>query len=64
MNDTDACPRCGGRFHCGVNDAAPCACTAFTLDATALAELRERYTNCLCMACLSELATKEKAGPV
>ena len=25
---SDRCPRCGGGFHCGMNDAAPCACTA------------------------------------
>ena len=40
---SDRCPRCGGGFHCGANDAAPCACTALQLDAAALAELRARY---------------------
>ena len=65
MNDTDTCPRCGGAFHCGANDAAPCACTTIRLDAATLAGLRERYTACLCLRCLAELATaKEKAGPV
>jgi hypothetical protein len=39
-----------------MNDAAPCACTALVLDAPTLAALRERYVDCLCLACLGELA--------
>jgi len=50
------CPRCGGAFHCGANDAAPCACTAVKLDTAVLAALRERYDGCLCLACLREMA--------
>jgi hypothetical protein len=61
---SDVCPRCGRGFHCGVSDAAPCACTTVSLNAATLAELRRRYTRCLCMACLAQLAAKEKAGPV
>jgi hypothetical protein len=53
----DLCPRCGRAFHCGMNDAAPCACTSRVLDAPTLAALRERYVGCLCLACLGELAT-------
>jgi Cysteine-rich CWC len=53
---SDHCPRCGGGFHCGANDAAPCACTAVQLDAVALAELRVRFAACLCLACLREIA--------
>jgi hypothetical protein len=67
MNDeaSDVCPRCGGGFHCGVNDAAPCACTTIALSAETLAELRATYTRCLCLRCLAELAAdKKKAGPV
>jgi len=52
----DRCPRCGGAFHCGANDAAPCACTALPLDAVTLTELRARYTGCLCLACLRQIA--------
>lgn len=55
---SDRCPRCGQAFHCGMNDAAPCACTALALDATTLAALRERYVGCLCLACLGELAAE------
>jgi len=63
MSDTDVCPRCGGAFHCGVNDTAPCACTTIKLDAATLAELRERYSSCLCLRCLAEVAAHEKGRP-
>jgi Cysteine-rich CWC len=51
----ERCARCGGAFHCGANDAVPCACTTIALDATVLAALRERYAGCLCLACLGEV---------
>jgi len=56
------CPRCGGEFHCGANDAAPCACTAVRLEATVLAALREGYAGCLCLVCLRELAIDPAAA--
>jgi hypothetical protein len=59
----DRCPRCGGDFHCGMNDAAPCACTGLTLDAALLQQLRERYSGCLCLRCLRELATSAAITP-
>lgn len=51
----DRCPRCGGSFHCGMNDTGPCACTGIRLDAALLQRLRERYTGCLCLRCLQAL---------
>jgi len=53
---TDRCPRCGGSFHCGIDDAGPCACTRITLDAATQQQLRERYAGCLCLRCLQALA--------
>ena len=52
----DLCPRCGGGFHCGVADAAPCPCTRVALDAATLARLRQRFAGCLCPRCLGDLA--------
>ena len=49
------CPRCGGGFHCGVNDDSPCPCTTVTLDAATQAALRARYDGCLCLRCLRSL---------
>ncbi|GAB4567007.1 MAG: cysteine-rich CWC family protein [Rhizobacter sp.] len=54
MSDA-ACPRCGGAFHCGANDTAPCPCGNFTLSASTTQRLREQYGSCLCMACLAQL---------
>jgi hypothetical protein len=53
---TDRCPRCGGTFHCGVNDAPPCACTGVTLDAALRRQLQARWRGCLCLSCLRALA--------
>ncbi|MBC7483586.1 MAG: cysteine-rich CWC family protein [Rhizobacter sp.] len=52
----DRCPRCGGTFHCGARDAAPCPCGGVSLDAATQTLLRERYTACLCLTCLRQLA--------
>lgn len=58
------CPRCGGGFRCGADDAEPCACTTMTLDAAVLLDLRRRYDGCLCLRCLeSEAAAAADDGP-
>ncbi len=61
---TDTCPRCGGAFHCGARDAAPCACTTLRLDAALLAALRGRWRGCLCLRCLAALAAGAPLEPV
>lgn len=55
-----ACPRCGGPFACGVgaDRATPCWCAAVDLGKERLAELRARYPDCLCAACLRALAAE------
>jgi hypothetical protein len=53
------CPRCGGGFHCGAQDASPCACTGLTLSAALQRDLRARYQGCLCLACLRSLSAAE-----
>jgi hypothetical protein len=63
MSADDRCPRCGDSFHCGMNDAAPCACSRLALDPVLLADLRTRYTGCLCMRCLAALAAQPPSGP-
>jgi hypothetical protein len=57
------CPRCGEPFHCGVDGAAPCACTVPKLSATQQQSLRERYRGCLCLRCLHALASGEALHP-
>ena len=60
----DRCPRCAGGFHCGANDAAPCACTELKLDTATLAQLRQQFKGCLCLSCLRELATAHEAATI
>jgi hypothetical protein len=57
------CERCGGPFHCGANDAEPCACTTVALDAATLVQLRATYEGCLCLRCLAELAAGGGVSP-
>jgi hypothetical protein len=59
----DRCPRCGGGFHCGVNDEAPCPCTSLTLAAATQAALRQRYSGCLCLRCLQLLRDEALMSP-
>jgi Cysteine-rich CWC len=48
------CSRCGGRFSC--KQEAGCWCATVRIEPAKLAELRARYADCLCEACLRELA--------
>ena len=52
------CPRCGGPFACGAgaDRATPCFCVAIALSAERLAELRAKWSDCLCADCLAMLA--------
>ena len=52
------CPRCGGAFACGVgaDRATPCFCMSIRLGAERLAELRAKWSDCLCAGCLATLA--------
>jgi Cysteine-rich CWC len=58
------CPLCAGGFHCGANDAEPCACNLVQLDDATLADLRARYTGCLCLICLREIAASTQRPEV
>lgn len=59
----DRCPRCGGAFHCGMHDAAPCACTTLTLATATLDDLRDRYAGCVCLRCLTAIAAGASVEP-
>jgi hypothetical protein len=54
------CPRCGGPFACGADGdrATPCFCVSYALGAARLAELRARWSDCLCADCLATLASR------
>jgi hypothetical protein len=48
------CSRCGAAFLC--RQAEGCWCGGVRVDAAMLAEIRERYADCLCEECLRALA--------
>ena len=52
------CPRCGAAFACGVgaDPATPCFCVGYRLGSERLAELRAKWSDCLCAGCLATLA--------
>jgi hypothetical protein len=52
------CPRCGAPFACGVgaDRATPCFCAGHALGGQRLSELRAKWSDCLCAACLATLA--------
>jgi hypothetical protein len=51
------CPRCGGDFGCGaLRLDQPCPCSTVTLAPALQALLRQRWSSCLCLACLGALA--------
>jgi hypothetical protein len=54
-NEENSCPRCGNPFICKPGDIANCLCYAITLNGEERAFIGERYTGCLCYACLKEL---------
>ncbi|MDH0866850.1 cysteine-rich CWC family protein [Mitsuaria sp. GD03876] len=62
--DNTACPRCGGGFHCGVEDGW-CACFGTRLGEDLKRELAARWPDrCLCLRCLAELARDDPASHV
>ena len=55
------CAACGERFACGMS-LRGCWCAEVKLTDAIRAELKRRYTGCLCRACL-EQAAKEPILP-
>jgi len=48
------CSRCGNAFHC--KQEAGCWCASVQVERATLAEIRTRFADCLCEACLRKLA--------
>jgi ribosomal protein L34E len=51
------CPACGQGFACGMS-LRGCWCSEIQLADVVRAELKRRYTGCLCRACLERVAEK------
>jgi hypothetical protein len=52
------CEACGNEFVCGAT-LGGCWCTDLKLSDEARAELRSRYSTCLCRKCLEDAAAKQ-----
>jgi hypothetical protein len=52
-----ACEACGNDFTCGAS-LTGCWCLAVKLSDAARADLRTKYTKCICRACLEEAARR------
>src|SRR5712692_6286122 len=57
---TKTCPLCGKQFGCAQGQPG-CWCEAVTLRRETLAEIRTAAAGCICPACLSGFAEKERA---
>jgi hypothetical protein len=57
------CEACGGPFTCGVR-LSGCWCAEINLDDDTRAELKRRYSNCLCRQCLEGFAKREVVSSV
>lgn len=51
----ETCAACGQPFHCGAS-LRGCWCAELKLTDAARAELRSRYSGCLCRPCLSKFS--------
>ena len=58
--EPSSCESCGGEFVCGAT-LKGCWCSEIKLSEEARAELRARFSRCLCRACLERLAAGEAA---
>ncbi|MBX2977679.1 MAG: cysteine-rich CWC family protein [Flavobacteriales bacterium] len=48
------CQRCGSDLSCKPSSIHECQCMAVKLSDGQRRQLAERFTNCLCVACLTE----------
>lgn len=57
------CEACGTQFPCS-SPWGPCWCEDVKVGRDTLAEIRSRYSECLCPKCLTAAASAAKSGPV
>ncbi len=57
---TVICPQCGQSFTCSLSPA--CWCATRVVPVEVKEHLAERYTTCVCSACLDELIAKAGSG--
>ena len=58
LHETKICPRCTKAFECKAGDITNCQCNNIQLNAEERAFMEERYKDCLCIHCLTELQNR------
>jgi len=58
LHEEKNCPRCSNAFECKVGDISHCQCNSIVLSAEERAFAEDRYKDCLCAACLSDLRNR------
>lgn len=58
LHEQKNCPRCNQSFECKVGDINHCHCSNITFTLAEKAFIEERYSDCLCNACLKDLKNK------
>lgn len=54
-HEIKACPRCGVRFECKLNNPVHCDCAELSLSKDLLEQIEGHYRDCLCIRCLSAI---------
>jgi hypothetical protein len=54
LRKSQTCPACGESFACELSLAKGCWCAEVKLSDETRQQLRERYSDCLCRACLEQ----------
>lgn len=61
-HEQKTCPRCGADFECKLNNPMHCQCAGIELSERLTDQLAAHWHDCLCAACLRELAAAERGG--
>ncbi|SFE41007.1 cysteine-rich CWC family protein [Thermoflexibacter ruber] len=60
QHEIKVCPRCQAEFECKLGSIHLCQCTAVRLDESDRTYIREKYEDCLCLACMIALKNERK----
>jgi Cysteine-rich CWC len=60
LREPSTCEACGNSFTCGAR-LSGCWCSEIKLSDATRAELKSRYSNCLCRDCLERFAAETAA---
>ncbi len=62
LRKTKTCEACGASFACEISLGTGCWCGELKLSEDTRQELRAKYSNCLCRACLEKAEAKDSGS--